>query len=35
VPLGTVKSRLHYATRLLRAAISEDGQDRTTGEWTA
>ena len=35
VPLGTVKSRLHYATRLLRAALSEDGRDRTSGEWTA
>lgn len=35
VPLGTVKSRLHYATRLLRAALSEDGHDRRSGKWTA
>jgi DNA-directed RNA polymerase specialized sigma24 family protein len=27
VPVGTVKSRLHYAIRLLRAAIAAD--DRT------
>jgi len=26
VPVGTVKSRLHYATRTLRAAIVADGQ---------
>ena len=26
VPVGTVKSRLHYATRLLRAAIVADSQ---------
>ena len=25
-PVGTVKSRLHYATRILRAAIVADGQ---------
>lgn len=30
VPLGTVKSRLHYATRLLRAAIVADGQTNST-----
>ena len=30
VPLGTVKSRLHYATRLLRAAIVADSQVDTT-----
>ena len=35
VPLGTVKSRLHYATRLLRAALSDDGRDQASGEWTA
>lgn len=29
VPLGTVKSRLHYATRLLREALTEDRRDRT------
>jgi len=26
IPVGTVKSRLHYATRTLRAAIVADGQ---------
>lgn len=26
IPLGTVKSRLHYATRLLRAALVADSQ---------
>ena len=26
VPIGTAKSRLHYATRLLRAAIVADSQ---------
>ena len=30
VPLGTVKSRLHYATRTLRAAIVADSQVDTT-----
>ncbi len=25
VPLGTVKSRLHYATRILRGALTRDG----------
>ena len=30
VPLGTVKSRLHYATRTLRAAIVADGQVDST-----
>jgi RNA polymerase sigma-70 factor, ECF subfamily len=30
VPVGTVKSRLHYATRTLRAAIVADGQVETT-----
>ena len=35
VPLGTIKSRLHYATLLLRAALSEDGHDRRGGKWIA
>jgi len=30
VPLGTVKSRLHYATRSLRAAIVADSQIEST-----
>ena len=30
VPLGTVKSRLHYATRILRAAILADSQIEST-----
>ena len=30
VPLGTVKSRLHHATRAMRAAIVADGQIDTT-----
>ena len=30
VPVGTVKSRLHHATRALRAAIVADGQIDTT-----
>jgi RNA polymerase sigma-70 factor (ECF subfamily) len=30
VPVGTVKSRLHYATRTLRAAIVADGQVEST-----
>ena len=30
VPLGTVKSRLHYATRSLRAAIVADSQVEST-----
>jgi len=30
VPVGTVKSRLHYATRTLRAAIVADSQVDTT-----
>ncbi len=30
VPLGTVKSRLHHATRILRAAIVADSQTETT-----
>ena len=25
VPVGTVKSRLHYATRILRSALTESG----------
>ena len=29
-PLGTVKSRLHYATRTLRAAIVADSQTEST-----
>ena len=27
IPLGTVKSRLHYATRILRGALTRDGVD--------
>jgi DNA-directed RNA polymerase specialized sigma24 family protein len=27
VPLGTVKSRLHYATRILRDALASDRVD--------
>jgi RNA polymerase sigma-70 factor, ECF subfamily len=30
VPVGTVKSRLHYATRTLRAAIVADSQTEST-----
>lgn len=30
VPLGTVKSRLHYATRTMRAAIAADSRVDTT-----
>ena len=30
VPVGTVKSRLHHATRAMRAAIVADGQIDTT-----
>jgi RNA polymerase sigma-70 factor (ECF subfamily) len=30
VPLGTVKSRLHYATRTLRAAVAADNRVETT-----
>lgn len=30
VPVGTVKSRLHYATRALRAALGADAVDRPT-----
>jgi RNA polymerase sigma-70 factor (ECF subfamily) len=30
VPLGTVKSRLHYATRTMRAAITADSRVDTT-----
>jgi RNA polymerase sigma-70 factor (ECF subfamily) len=30
VPIGTVKSRLHYATRSLRAALVADGQLEST-----
>ena len=32
LPIGTVKSRLHYATQTLRAAIDADGRTRTTAE---
>jgi RNA polymerase sigma-70 factor (ECF subfamily) len=30
IPVGTVKSRLHYATRTLREAIIADGQVEST-----
>ena len=30
VPLGTVKSRLHYATQALRAALDADARTRRT-----
>jgi RNA polymerase sigma-70 factor (ECF subfamily) len=32
MPVGTVKSRLHYATKVLRAAIDADARTRTTEE---
>ena len=32
VPLGTVKSRLHYATTALRAAIDADARTATSTE---
>ncbi|MEO8571066.1 MAG: sigma factor-like helix-turn-helix DNA-binding protein [Chloroflexota bacterium] len=32
VPLGTVKSRLHYATDALRAALDADARTATTTE---
>ena len=35
VPLGTVKSRLHYATQLLRGALTEPGDARSRRKATA
>ena len=32
VPLGTVKSRLHYATQALRAALDADARSATSTE---
>jgi len=34
IPVGTARSRLHYATRQLRAAIEADARP-TSREWTA
>ena len=34
IPVGTARSRLHYATRQLRAAIEADARP-TSKEWTA
>jgi RNA polymerase sigma-70 factor (ECF subfamily) len=35
IPVGTARSRLHYATRQLRAAIESDARPRTSQERTA
>ncbi len=35
IPVGTARSRLHYATRQLRAAIEADGRPTGTRERTA
>ncbi len=35
VPVGTVKSRLHYATQLLRGALAEPGDARSRRKATA
>lgn len=35
IPVGTARSRLHYATRQLRAALDADARPRTSEEWTA
>jgi RNA polymerase sigma-70 factor (ECF subfamily) len=35
IPVGTVRSRLHYATRQLRAAIEADARPMTSQERTA
>jgi RNA polymerase sigma-70 factor (ECF subfamily) len=35
IPVGTVRSRLHYATRQLRAALEADARPLTRQEWTA
>ena len=35
IPIGTVRSRLHYARRSLRAAIEADARPATPKESTA
>ena len=35
IPVGTARSRLHYALRALRAAIQADSRVRVTGDRTA
>ncbi len=35
IPVGTARSRLHYATRQLRVALEADARPRTSKEWTA
>lgn len=35
LPIGTVKSRLHYATRTLRAALEADARTVPAPEWIA
>jgi RNA polymerase sigma-70 factor (ECF subfamily) len=35
IPIGTVKSRLHYATQTLRAALEADARTVTAPEWIA
>jgi len=35
IPVGTARSRLHYATRQLRAAIEADARPTTSEERTA
>jgi DNA-directed RNA polymerase specialized sigma24 family protein len=35
IPVGTARSRLHYATRQLRAAIEADSRPTSSKERTA